>query len=55
MPKTFGAATDIFESSILVWNGTFFPVAGVTGAVEDGDFVVFNVSSGAFVFEATQR
>jgi alpha-L-rhamnosidase len=52
VPKTFGAATAVSEGGAAVWAaGAFVPgVSGVLSAVDDGDFVTFEVTSGAFVF-----
>lgn len=54
VPKSFGASTTCTEGSpaVVVWdNGTFVPgVPGVLSGVDDGQFVTFNVTSGAFTF-----
>ena len=54
VPKTFGASTAVYEAGVSVWaGGAFVPgVAGVLAATDDGAFIVFSVTSGAFVFEA---
>jgi alpha-L-rhamnosidase len=55
VPKTLGAMTVIREGAVVVWkSGAFLPgVAGVLSAVDDGDFVTFAVTSGAFVFDVS--
>ena len=55
MPKTFGAATVCSEGGAAVWRaGAFVPgVPGVLSGADDGDFVTFAVTSGAFVFAAS--
>ena len=56
VPKSFGAATRCTEGGATVWAaGAFVPGAapGVTGATDDGEFVTFTVTSGAFVFGTT--
>lgn len=52
VPKTFGNTTSCTEGSSVVWRGgAFVPgVPGVLAAVDDGSFIVFTVTSGAFVF-----
>jgi len=56
VPKSFGAATAVSEGGAPVWaSGTFVPgVAGVLAGADDGEFVTFSVTSGAFVFVAHQ-
>lgn len=55
VPKAAGAATAVTEGGASVWaQGAF--VAGVPGVVagaEDGSFITFSVTSGAFVFLAS--
>lgn len=57
VPKYFLNSTNVFEGGVLVYDGAFIPgvVAGLVSAVDDGDFVVFNVTSGAFTFSSEQR
>lgn len=56
VPKTFGAATACSEGGAAVWaGGAFLPgVPGVLSGADDGEFVTFTVTSGAFVFATTQ-
>ena len=52
VPKTFGLTTTCLESGVTVWSGeAFVPgVPGVLAGVDDGDFITFTVTSGAFLF-----
>jgi hypothetical protein len=52
VPKTFGANTRCSEGGVAVWaGGAFVPgVPGVTAGSDDGAFVTFTVTSGAFLF-----
>ena len=52
VPKSYGASTVCSESGVSIWaNGAFVPgVPGVLSALDDGDFVTFSVTSGAFIF-----
>lgn len=52
VPKTFGASSAISETGLPVWAaGAFVPgVAGVLAATEEADFIVFSITSGAFLF-----
>jgi len=55
VPKTAaGAATACTEGGLPVWSaGAFVPgVAGVLTGVDDGDFITFSVTAGAFIFAA---
>jgi hypothetical protein len=54
VPKTFGAATMYNEGGAAVWRaGAFVPgTPGVLAGADDGDFVTFTVTSGAFLFAA---
>lgn len=54
VPKTYGAATSCSESGLRVWtSGAFVPGApGILSGVDDGQFITFNVTSGAFLFMA---
>ena len=54
VPKTFGANTTCLEGGRVVWAGGVFVhgVPGVLSGTDDGDFVTFSVTSGAFVFAA---
>ena len=55
IPKTFGASTTCSEGGTVVWRaGAFLPrVPGVLSGADDGDFVTFVVTSGAFVFSTS--
>ena len=52
VPKTFGAATKCAEGGTSVWaGGAYVPgVPGILAGVDDGDFISFAVTSGAFLF-----
>lgn len=56
VPKTFGARTSCSEGGVTVWDsGAFVPgVPGIFAGADDGDFVTFSVTSGAFVFAASE-
>jgi hypothetical protein len=57
VPQTFGAGTTCSEGGVVVWAaGAFVPgVPGVLAGVDDGGFVTFTVTSGAFLFSASQQ
>jgi alpha-L-rhamnosidase len=53
VPKLGRTKIVVAESGRCVWEGGAYPggVAGITGAAERADFVVFDVGSGTYVFE----
>ena len=55
VPKSAGAATAVAEGGASVWaQGAFVAgTPGVLAGADDGDFVTFTVTSGAFIFLAT--
>ncbi len=57
VPKTFGARTRVSEGGAAVWRGgAFVPgVPGVLAGEDDGAFVTFTVTSGAFVFAVEEN
>ena len=52
VPKTFGSSTKCVEGENIVWsNGAFVSgTPGITSGIDDGDFITFTVTSGAFLF-----
>ena len=55
VPKTFNTNTIVSESGTVVWqNSQYVPgVSGITNGIDDGDFITFTVTSGAFIFTTT--